>query len=86
MNIVLSLGRQVEVEDALDIFHIKTSRSNISCNKDVLNTILEILNDSISFILSLVTMDTSNSVDSISLEVSHNIIDTSFCLTEDYHS
>lgn len=86
VDIVLSLGGQVEVEDALDIFDIKTSRSDISCNKDVLNTILELLDDSISFILSLVTVDTCNSMDSISLKISHNIINSSFSLTEDNHS
>ena len=86
MDIVLSLGRQVIVEDTLDIFDIETSRSDISCNKDVLNAILEILDDSVSFILSLVTMDPCNSVDSISLQVSHNIIHASLSLTKDNHS
>ena len=86
MNIVLSLRRQVEVEDALNVLHIEPSRSDVSCNKDVLNTILEILDDSISLILSLVTMDARNSMNAISLEVSHDIINASFGLTEDNHS
>jgi hypothetical protein len=86
VDIVLSLGRQVIVKDALDIFDIETSRSDISCNEDVLDTLLEFFDDSVSFILSLVTMYASNSVDSISLEVSHYIIHTSLSLTKDNNS
>jgi hypothetical protein len=86
VDIVLSLGRQVIVEDTLDIFDIETSRSDISCNEDVLDTLLEFLDDSVSFILSLITMNACNSVDPISLEVSYNIIHASLSLTKDNHS
>jgi hypothetical protein len=84
MDITFRISRHIEIDDESDIFHIKSSRSYISCNKHLSFSCFEFVERKLSFSLSHISVKHS-SFESISDKNLMYGFGVSFGMSENKH-